>query len=190
MMIADLVSLPAQSENGGIHVVVESPRGSRAKIKYEPKLRAFKFARPLVAGLFYPYDWGFIPSTLAPDGDPLDAMVFSDMSMFPGVVVECRPFGVIRLEQNKKGSNKRQRNDRLIVIPVKMPRFDSFRTPKDLPPRWRHELEDFFVAATRFEEKDPKLLGWAGPREAERMVKECMKAAEKAWPGGGQVLAV
>jgi inorganic pyrophosphatase len=177
-MMADLISLPTRSEGGAIHVVVESPRGSRVKIKYEPSLRAFKFSRPLVAGLFYPYDWGFIPSTEGPDGDPLDAMVFSDVVTFPGIVIECRPLGVLRLEQNQKGSKRRQRNDRLIVIPVKMPRFDSFKTPKDLPQRWRQELEEFFMATTRFENKDPKFLGWAGPQEGERMVKKCAKGKE------------
>ena len=176
-MTADLLSLPTRSKNGSIHVVVESPRGSRVKIKYEPELRAFKFSRPLVAGLFYPYDWGFIPGTVGPDGDPLDAMVFSDVATFPGVVIECRPLGVLRLEQNRKRAKGRERNDRLIVIPTKMPRFDSFKSPKDLPVRWRQELEDFFLATTRFEKKDPKFLGWAGPREGERMVESCVKGS-------------
>jgi inorganic pyrophosphatase len=183
-MNRDLLSLPARSEDGAIHVVVESPKGSRVKIKYEPSLCAFKFGRPLVAGLSYPYDWGFIPSTEAPDGDPLDAMVFSDFSLFPGVVIECRPFGVLRLEQNQKGSQKRQRNDRLILVPVKMPRFETFKNPKDLPLRWRQELEDFFVAATRFEGKDPKVLGWSGPKEADRMVKACLRPTAIEGPRG------
>jgi len=174
-MIADLLSLPTWSEKEAFHVVIESPRGSRAKIKYEPALRAFKFSRPLIAGLFYPYDWGFIPSTEAPDGDPLDAMVFRDLSTYPGIVIECRALGVIRLEQNKKGSRKRERNDRLIAIPVKMPRFDAFKTPRDLPVRWRQELEDFFIAATRFEKKDPKLLGWSGPTEGDRLIQKFAK---------------
>ncbi len=178
--MGDLVALPTMSENGSIHVVIESPRGSSVKIKYEPRLRAFKFSRPLVAGVFYPYDWGFIPSTVGPDGDPLDAMVFSDLSTFPGVVIECRPLGVLRLEQNHKGSSRRERNDRLIFIPVKMPRFASFKTPKDLPVRWRQEMENFFVATTRFENKNVKFLGWAGPREGERMVRNCMNKSQTA----------
>ena len=103
-MITDFESLPTR-ESGAIHVVVESPGGSRVKIKYEPGLRAFKLARPLIAGLVYPYDWGFIPSTAAADGDPLDAMVFSDVPTYPGVVIECRALGVLRLEQNAKGKN-------------------------------------------------------------------------------------
>jgi inorganic pyrophosphatase len=174
-MMADLLSLPTRSEDGAIHVVVESPRGSRVKIKYEPSLKAFKFSRPLIAGVFYPYDWGFIPGTEGPDGDPVDAMVFSDVATFPGVVIECRPLGLLRWEQNKKQPKRRVRNDRLIMIPTKMPRFDAFKTPKDLPLRWRQELEDFFLATTRFEKKDPKFLGWAGPKEGERMVNRYLK---------------
>jgi inorganic pyrophosphatase len=178
MMMADLLSLPTRSENGGIHVVVESPRGSRVKIKYEPALRAFKFSRPLVTGLFYPYDWGFIPSTLGPDGDPLDAMVFSDLGTYPGVVIECRILGVLKLEQNKQNPKRRVRNDRLLVVPTKMPRFDSFKTTQDLPERWRQELEDFFVATTHFENKEPKFMGWAGPEVGERMLKQCVKGSQ------------
>src|SRR5688572_29778878 len=176
----DLFLLPTRSVKGGIHVVVESPRGSSVKIKYDPKLRVFRFSRPLMAGLQYPYDWGFIPGTVGPDGDPLDAMVFSDFATFPGVVVECRALGVIRLEQNSKNSSRRERNDRLIVVPAKMPRFESFRKPSDLPTRWRHELEEFFLAATRFEQKDAKVLGWSGPREAERMVKQCTAKSDES----------
>lgn len=177
-MITDFESLPTRSESGAIHVVVESPGGSRVKIKYEPRLRAFKLARPLIAGLVYPYDWGFIPSTAAADGDPLDAMVFSDVPTYPGVVIECRALGVLRLEQNAKGKKQRQRNDRLIVVPVKLPRFDSFKKPGDLPARWRRELEEFFISATRFENKDPRLLGWAGPQEGERMIRKFIKGGE------------
>ena len=173
-MSPDLHSLPTRSDKSAFHVVVESPGGSRAKITYDPKLRAFKFSRPLVAGLCYPYDWGFIPNTIAPDGDPLDAMVFSDVPTFPGVVIECRALGVIRLEQNRKQGRGRERNDRLIVIPVKMPRFESFRQPKDLPLRWRRELEEFFLTVTRFQGKDAKILGWGSASEGERMIDRCV----------------
>src|SRR2546430_8310312 len=94
--------------------------------------------------LFRSYDWGFIPGTVAPDGDPLDAMVFSDLPTFPGVVIECRPLAVIRLKQNRKNTTGRERNDRLIVVPVQAPRFAWLRRIADLPVRWRRELEEFF----------------------------------------------
>ena len=167
----NLLSLPAFSEERTLHFVVESPRGARVKIKYDPKLRAFKVARPLTTGLRYPYDWGFIPGTRGPDGDPVDAMVFSDFATYPGVVIECRPLGVIHLEQKRKRAAGRERNDRIIVIPVKMARFESFRKPSDLPVRWRQELEEFFLAATRFEKKEAEILGWSGPAEAKRLIK-------------------
>jgi inorganic pyrophosphatase len=127
-------------------------------------------------GLRYPYDWGFIPGTAAPDGDPLDAMIFSDAPTFPGVVIECRALGVIRLKQNRKLASGRERNDRLIAVPVKMPRFEDFRNPSDLPLRWRQELEEFFLAATRFERKDAKILGWSSAAAGERLVERSIAA--------------
>ena len=178
-MITDFESLPARSSSGAIHVVVESPAGSRLKIKYEPALRAFKLSRPLTAGLVYPYDWGFIPGTSADDGDPLDAVVFSDVPTYPGVIIECRALGVLCLEQNAKEEKQRERNDRLILIPIKLPRFDSFRTPEDLPPRWRQELEEFFLAVTRFQSKNAEVLGWSGPDVGERMIQDCLKVAKR-----------
>src|SRR5262245_17381560 len=172
-MKTDLSSLPTRSRQGAFHVVVESPRDSRVKIKYDPELHAFKFSRALVMGLRYPYDWGFIPGTAAEDGDPLDAMVLNDAPSFPGVVIECRALGMIRLKQNRKKRKGRESNDRLIAVPIHLPRFAPFKNPGDLPLRWRQELEEFFLAATRFEGKDAKILGWAGADEGERMVDRC-----------------
>src|SRR5258706_5065338 len=169
-MITDLMALPTRSKTGGFYVVVESPRGSRAKIKYEPELRAVTFSRPLVGGLRCPVDLGFIPGTAATDGGPLDAMVFSDLPTFPGVVIECRALAVIRLKQNRKTAAGRERNDRLIAVPTKMPRFSCFKNKNDLPLRWRQEFEEFFLAATRFEGKDARIIGWSSSAEGERLV--------------------
>jgi len=85
-------------------------------------------------------------------------------------VIECRALGVIRLKQNRRAATGRERNDRLIAVPVKMPRFACFHNPSDLPLRWRQELEEFFLSVTRFEGKDAKILGWASAAEGERMV--------------------
>src|SRR4051794_32583753 len=87
----DLISLPTYDRDGALLVVVESPQGSPLKLKYDSELAAFTISRPLVLGLRYPFDWGFIPSTRMADGDPLDAMVLGDTPCFPGVVLRCRP---------------------------------------------------------------------------------------------------
>lgn len=165
----DFEKLPTRNANGDFHVVVESPRLSRVKLKFEKTLGAFTLSRPLALGLTYPYDWGFVPSTRAQDGDPLDAMVLWDASSYPGVVLPCRALGVIRLEQNdKKGG--RERNDRLVVVPAAAPRERELRTHLDLSERERAELNHFFVSAVFFANKDPRILGWGTAAEAEAAV--------------------
>src|SRR5206468_3579937 len=94
-----LLAIPALDDSGSLHVVVESPRGSTCKFKYDPGLAALTLARPLPQGLVYPHDWGFVPSTKAPDGDPFDARIVWDGISHPGVVVTCRAVGVLLVEQ-------------------------------------------------------------------------------------------
>jgi inorganic pyrophosphatase len=82
-------------------VVVETPRGARAKLNFDPELRAFVLSKALMLGLSYPYDWGFIPSTRAEDGDPLDVMVIHDAATYPGLIMRCKLIGVLQtLQQN------------------------------------------------------------------------------------------
>ena len=82
----NLFKLPTWSGAEFVHVVVETPRGGRAKLSYDPELRTFVLSKSLMLGLSYPYDWGFIPSTRAEDGDPLDAIVIHDAATSPGLV--------------------------------------------------------------------------------------------------------
>ncbi|GAO04019.1 inorganic diphosphatase [Anaeromyxobacter sp. PSR-1] len=173
--MTDLARLPPRDERGALRVVVESPRGATLKLKYDAELGVVTVSRPLPLGLAYPYDWGFVPGTRAPDGDPVDALVYWDAVSFPGVVVPCRPVGVVRLEQDSK-SNGRVRNDRILAVPVKHPRGDDLRSPDDLPARVRDEIAQFFLSAIFFEPKNPALLGWGGPEEAERLVDGCTRA--------------
>src|SRR6478735_3938691 len=155
----DLLAVPALDGGGSVHVVVESPRGSTCKLKYDPDLGAMRLARPLPHGLVYPHDWGFVPSTKAPDGDPFDAMILWDDISYPGVVVTCRAIGVLLVEQTNKKSGRRERNDRLAVLPVDAPRWAAVKTIDDLGDRVRDELAHFFEAAVEFEGKDLKILG-------------------------------
>jgi len=170
-MHADLTRLPLRGKGGAFHVVVESPRGSTVKLKYEPELGAFILSRPLVRGLRYPFDWGFIPSTQAPDGDPLDAMVYWDQTTYPGVVLACRALGVLKVEQKKSGGRGRERNDRLLVVPTLSPRAEDLTDVQELSSRERRELEHFFSVSVTFADKDLRLLGWEGADSAERMVE-------------------
>jgi inorganic pyrophosphatase len=163
-----VLAVPARAE-GGWHVVVESPRGSPVKLKLDPELEVVIAQRPLPLGHVYPYDWGFVPGTKAADGDPVDALVYWDVPTYPGVVIRCRALGVLELEQDaKKGG--RERNDRLLVVPLAHPRAGELRSVLELPPRVRDEISHFFTSAVFFEPKDPKVLGWKGPDAAEALL--------------------
>ena len=102
----NFINLPPFAEDGDVHVVVETPRGSRAKFAYDPKLETFILSKSLLTGLTYPHDWGFVPSTKADDGDPLDIMVIHDAATFPGIVLTCRIIGILQIEQKSKGKAK------------------------------------------------------------------------------------
>jgi inorganic pyrophosphatase len=177
--MADLLRLPARDASGAVHVVVESPRGSALKLKLEPALGVLTLSRPLPLGLVYPYDWGFVPGTLAQDGDPLDAMVYWEGTSFPGVVLPCRLLGAVKLEQDRRRDGTRVRNDRLVVRPLKDERGAGLASALDLPPRVRAELEQFFLHAVFFEPKNPRLLGWEGPEGAERILDAAVRAADE-----------
>src|SRR5512142_3126073 len=95
-------------------VIIETPRNSRNKYKFDEKTGRFKLSKVMPEGMMFPYDFGFIPKTEAEDGDPLDVLVLNDEPMFPGCELECRLVGVIKALQKEKG--KENRNDRLIAV--------------------------------------------------------------------------
>ena len=176
----NFVGLPARDREGHVHAVVEAPKGSLLKLKYEPALRAFVLSRPLPPGMAYPYQWGFIPSTLADDGDPLDIMVLLDAPCWPGVVVLAHPIGVVRLTQCDEGKQERIRNDRIIAVPAADPRLVSIES---LPDTIRSGLEAFFVGM-EITKKNVKVEGWEGPAAAERLIDACV-AKQREHSGSG-----
>ncbi len=170
--MSNLIKLPPFDENGDVNVVIETPRGSVVKYNYKPELHAFRLCRALGAGVSYPYDFGFVPGTLAEDGDPLDAMVLADFGAYPGVVVSCKILGVVKLSQKEKGG-ERTRNDRLLLVPICSPHVDRLDGPDDIPKRTRKELEEFFIEVDELTGKDPRVEGTEGRAEG----RACLEAA-------------
>ena len=95
-------------------VIIETPKGSRNKFKYDPDLRMFKLSKVLPEGMVFPYDFGFVPSTKGEDGDPVDVLVLMDEPTFPGCLLECRLVGVLEAEQEEE--KKKKQNPRLIAV--------------------------------------------------------------------------
>jgi len=168
-----LLTIPAFVDAENFHVVIESPRGTSLKLKYDERLQAMGISRPLPIGLVFPFDWGFVPSTRGPDGDPLDAFVMWDVAAFPGVVVVCRAVGVLRIEQNASNfdASKRQRNDRVLGVPVAARRQAEWRRVTDIPERVREECVEFTRAAGALEGKDVAILGWGAAEEALALIR-------------------
>ena len=132
-VMPNLLKLPTWAGDGAIHIVVETPRGARAKLTYDPELKTFVLSKSLMLGLSYPYDWGFIPSTRADDGDPLDALVIHDAATYPGLVMRCKLLGVLQTLQETK--QHRIRNDRIIAVPEDSHRERELSDVQGLLPR-------------------------------------------------------
>jgi inorganic pyrophosphatase len=175
LIVTNLFKFPAFSDDGDLHVVIETPRGSRVKLDYNPKLKTFTLSKSLLAGLTYPYDWGFLPRTKGQDGDPLDVMVLHDAATFPGLVLTCKIIGVLQVEQRSDGK-KAERNDRIFAVPRGSHAEKDFSDVRELTSAMREELEKFFIATDELEDKRLKILGWKGPKVALKTIKQGAKA--------------
>ena len=166
---------PIDKQAGILQVVVETPKGSRNKFAFDPEQRVFTLRKVLPAGMTFPYDFGFLPKTMAPDGDPIDVLLLMDEPAYPGVVVRARLIGVIEGEQ--KDGNKTNRNDRLLAVAEANHQYANIKTHHDLPKQFLHELEEFFVNYHRQEGKEYKLLGCKGADEAMQLIQQARRAA-------------
>jgi inorganic pyrophosphatase len=177
-MMTSFLKLPAFSDDGDLRVVIETPRGSSAKLDYDPKLKTFTLSKALLAGLTYPYDWGFVPATIAQDDDPIDVMVIHEAATFPGLVLTCKIIGVLQVEQHRKGKRSK-RNDRLFAVPRHSPSEKDLDDVRQLSSAKRDELVKFFIATDELKDKRLKILGWKGPKVALRTVKAGIKAFQR-----------
>ncbi|PYX24368.1 MAG: inorganic pyrophosphatase [Acidobacteria bacterium] len=154
--------------SSSIDVIIETPRGSRNKIKYDPSSRRFRLSKVMPEGMMFPYDFGFVPATKAEDGDPLDVLVLTDEALFPGCLVDVKLVGVIEAEQTEKGETKR--NDRLVAIATQSLLYSEIRTLEELNPKVLEQIDAFFVNYQRVRDIEVKILGHGGPQQAHRIL--------------------
>jgi inorganic pyrophosphatase len=165
-----LHELPARDTAGRWRAVVEAPAGTRNKMKWQPDLGAMELHVVLPLGTAFPYDFGFVPSTLGEDGDPLDVLLFLDEPVPPGTVVHCRLLGVVLARQRSKG-DRAQRNDRMLAVGDPSHRYGHWRQLRDVPSQVLDEVEKFFVFYNQQRSVRFEPLGRRGAREAERLLK-------------------
>jgi inorganic pyrophosphatase len=130
-------------------------------------------SRPLPAGLVFPFESGFVPSTRNADGDPLDVFVVWDVCSFPGVVLSCRALGVLKVEQNAVNfdASRRIRNDRVIALPIETRREVDWQALEDIPARVRQEWIQFTIASGALDGKDAAAIGWGARNEALSLIR-------------------
>jgi inorganic pyrophosphatase len=151
-------------------VVVETPRGSGNKIKFEPELGLYRLDRVLPAGMTFPFDFGFIPQTLAADGDPLDTIVLLDSPAYPGCVVEARLLGNLEAQQRAK-NGPWERNDRLLAVAEASRVHASVRSIRELDDFLLESIGAFFADYHRLDGEEFRVTRRAGIREAERAIR-------------------
>jgi inorganic pyrophosphatase len=153
--------------------VVEIPKGSRNKYEYDPELGAIKLDRFISASVVYPTDYGYVPRTLAPDGDPLDVLVCVSEPTFPGCVVEAKAIGLFRMA-DEKGPD-----DHVVCVPVADPGWNALEDVDDVPSQLRAEIGHFFAV---YKDLDPdrhsEVKGWADRAAAIEAIESAREAFE------------
>ncbi|WP_324716908.1 inorganic diphosphatase [Carboxydochorda subterranea] len=155
-------------------VVIEVPKGCQNKYEYDPKLDRMVLNRVLYSPVYYPGEYGFVPDTLAEDGDPLDVLVMSTISTFPGCAVPVRVLGALDMHDDKGPDTK------ILAVVSVDPRLEQVRAFDQVPPHFLREVEHFFRVYKELEGKTCVIHGWRREPEAWQLIREARERAAAA----------
>lgn len=161
-----------------VNAIIETPKGCRNKYDYKPKQDLFELSKVLPAGTVFPLDFGFIPGTLGPDGDPLDILVISDIAGCTGCLIPCRILGVLEAIQTEKDGSE-VRNDRILAVQDASLDHSMLKAIKDVDKHLLDELEHFFIYYNEMAGKKFKMVGVKGPKAAKRLIDTHTKKNRK-----------
>lgn len=165
-VLSDTASRDRKSD---YRAVIETPKGSRNKYRYVPECDCFELATTLPEGMAFPFDFGFVPSTLGDDGDPLDVLVLMDSPVIAGCVLRCRLIGVIEAREKDRGK-RWERNDRLIAVASHARTHEGVTALAQLRPHTLDDIKGFFVDYNQLHDKKIDVLGEHGPKRAVKLV--------------------
>ena len=154
------------TEDFTFDVIVEIPKGSRNKYEYDPEKKMIRYDRMIFSAMFYPSDYGFIPETLAGDGDALDALVLVTEPTFPGCLIEVKPIGLFRMRDEKGPDAK------VLCVPVSDPIWNKVNTLDEINPHLKREIEHFFQVYKDLEKKKVGIDGWEDREAAIAVYRE------------------
>lgn len=156
-----------------IDILVEIPRGSRNKYEYDEARKGIRLDRVLYSSVHYPTDYGFMPNTMAEDGDHLDVLIVVEEPTFPGCWIKVRPIGALKMRDEKGIDHK------ILAVPVGDRRFDGITELDDLSHHWLKEIENFFGTYKTLEGVLTEILGWEGAAFACQIIRESLERAKK-----------
>jgi len=154
-----------------IRAVIETPALSGHKYDYDPVLDLFLLKKTLPLGSVFPFDFGFIPNTLAEDGDPLDVLVLADEPCYPGCLLECRPLGVLEAMQKERGQ-KKLRNDRIIAVSNSSRLYAGLQSLQGLGKDRLEQIITFFTNYNREEGRQFEVIRKAGARQVFKLIEK------------------
>ncbi len=165
----NLETIQPYDSKGRLQVIVESPMGTAVKLKYDPSTHLFVWSRGLPSGTTFPGDFGFVPQTLAGDGDALDVLSIGATCGYPGILIPARVIGALQIFQTRDGGPEKD-NHRLLTVATNEHRFTHIVNPQDLGARLLAELEAFFRASLALTTKQIRIDGWLDADAATRLV--------------------
>jgi inorganic pyrophosphatase len=177
--MTDLTHLPNELDDkkAVCKAIIETPKGCRNKFDYDPDSNLFMLGGLLPEGMMFPFDFGFIPSTLGEDGDPLDVMVLMDAPAHVGCLIQIRVIGVIEAKQTQEGET--ERNDRLLGVAIHSYDHEDLNTIEDVSKTLLDQVEAFFVSYNQQRGKKFNITGTAGPKKALKFLKNGIQAFNK-----------
>jgi inorganic pyrophosphatase len=158
-----------------VRTIIEIPKNSSNKYEYDGTLGVFRLDRALYSPMHYPGDYGFIPGTLAEDGDPLDILVLVNEPSFTGCMMETRPVGILHMVDQTENDEK------ILAVPNRNPRFESIHTIDQVFPHTRKEIEYFFSIYKELQGVKTEIKGWGDPREARKTIQEARQNYLGRW---------
>ena len=173
------ISLELNAKKCICRAIIETPKNFRNKFDYDPETGLFKLGGLLPEGMMFPFDFGFIPSTLGADGDPVDVMVLMDAPAHVGCLIEVRIIGVITAEQTAV-DGKKEINDRLLGVAVHSYAHENLESIRQVNKNLLSQLEEFFISYNKQRGKKFKVIGTGGPKEAMKYLKAGMQAHNSA----------
>jgi inorganic pyrophosphatase len=157
------------NDHFSIDVIVEIPKGSRNKYEYDREKKMIRYDRMIFSSMFYPSDYGFIPETLAEDGDELDVLVLVTEPTFPGCLIEVMPIGMFKMYDEKGTDHK------ILCVPVSDPIWSKVQNLEEVNPHLKMEIEHFFQVYKDLEKKKVGVEGWENKEAALSAIRESQK---------------